>query len=273
MAKAPKEPKQHELKIRGWQPWPFLLINLGWIVLLFVTAFGLASDWNWLARIHDPFGGVVPFVVPWAGALGGIAISLVGIADHQMDWNPARYAYWHLVRPLLGLLFGTVAVLVIVLLLNTVKVTEKQGHYTPSGAAVLAVISFIVGYREATFRSLVTRVVGVVLGPSGADAAAATLALVPSDINFGSVAKEHSQKFTTHLFNASSDTVHVDSTSVTVDLPSVTITPFDATDLAPNDSLAIELTWAPTTATTLSGSVQVRAANLAISARLRGTSH
>ena len=192
MAKAPKEPKQRDLKIRGWQPWPFLLINLGWFVLLFVTAFGLASDWKWLARIHDPFGGVVPFVVPWAGALGGIAISLVGIADHQMDWNPARYAYWHLVRPLLGLLFGTVAVLVIVLLLNTVKVTEKQGHYTPSGAAVLAVISFIVGYREATFRSLVTRVVDVVLGPSGADAAAATLALVPSDINFGSVAKDHS---------------------------------------------------------------------------------
>jgi hypothetical protein len=154
-----------------------------------------------------------------------------------------------------------------------VKVTQKQGHYTPSGAAVLAVISFIVGYREATFRSLVTRVVDVVLGPSGADAAAATLALVPSDINFGAVAKDQTQKFTTHLFNASGDTVHVDSTSVTVDQPSVTVTALDATDLAPSDSLAIELTWAPTAATTLAATLQVRAANLSISARLRGTSH
>lgn len=267
-----KAPKRHDLKVRGWPPWPFLLINVGWILVLFVTAFGLASNWDWLGRIHDPFGGVVPFVVPWAGALGGIAISLVGIADHQMDWNPARYAYWHLVRPLLGLLFGTVAVLVVVLLLDTVKVAGKHGHYTNSGAAVLAVISFIVGYREATFRSLVTRVVDVVLGPSGADAAAATLALVPSDINFGSVKKGQSPKFTTHLFNASSDTVHVDSMSVTVDDSSVTITPLDATDLAPNDSVAIELTWAPTSVTTLSATLQVRAANLAISARLRGTS-
>ena len=46
--------------------------------------------------------------------------------------------------------------------------------------------------------------------------------------------------------------MHVDSTSVTVDQQSVTIAAFDATDLAPNDSLAIELTWAPTTVTTLS---------------------
>lgn len=258
-------------KIRAWPPWPFLLINVGWLAALIVTAFGLASKWGWLTSIHDPFGGVVPFAVPWAGALGGVAISLVGIADHQLDWEPARYAYWHLVRPLLGLLFGTVAVLVIILLLDTVKVTQQQGHYATSGTAVLAVISFVVGYREATFRALVTRVVDVVLGPATTGAAGA-LALVPSLLDFGEVPGGQTATRTTHLFNASSDTVHITPASVTTDDAAVTVGAFAAQDLKPNDSVAIELTWAASAGGTLDTAVRVTAANIVVSGRARGTS-
>lgn len=260
-------------KIRGWQPWPFLVIDLAWFAALLVTAFGLAAHWAWLTRIHDPFGGVIPFAVPWAGALGGVAISLVGIADHQMDWNPERYAYWHLVRPLLGLLFGTVAVLAIVLLLDTVKVTQTlQGHYSPSGTAVLGVIAFVVGYREATFRSLVTRVVDVILGP-GAAGAAASLALVPSLLEFGAVAQGEYKPLAIHLFNGTSDTVKVMPASVTVDDDSVSVAAFTAQDLKPNDSFTLELTWSPRPGQkALDANVRVAVANTVLTGRLAGTS-
>ena len=259
-------------KIRAWPPWPFLLINASWLVGLLVAIFGLASKWHWLSSIHDPFGGVVPFVVPWGGALGGVAISLVGIADHQLDWEPARYAYWHLVRPLVGMVFGTVAVLVIILLLDTVKVTQKQGHYTVGGAAVLAIISFVVGYREATFRSLVTRVVDVILGP-GTAGAAGTLALVPALLDFGTVAAGQTPTRTTHLFNGSSDTVHITPASVSTDDGALTVGAFAAQDLKPNDSVAIDLTWAaPGNNTSLDATIRVTVANTVISGRVTGTS-
>jgi hypothetical protein len=255
-----------------------MLIDVVWLALLALIAFGLASKWNVLTVIHDPFAGVVPFVVPWAGALGGVGISLVGIAGHQIDWDAAQYAYWHLVRPLLGLLFGTVAVLVIILLLDTVKVTQtSQGRYTPTGAAILAVIAFVVGYREATFRTLVTRVVDLVIGPATAGAAG-TLALVPSAIDFGSVTPGGTAQRATHLFNGSSDTLHVTQTAVVFGDPSVSITAFAAQDLKPNDSLRLELTWnAPAGGVAgspklLDTTLRVTVGNVLVSARLRGTS-
>ena len=256
------------------RPGTFLVIDLVWIAGLGVLAFGLASRWSWLKGLHDPFGGIVPFVVPWAGALGGVAISLVGIADHARNWDGPGYAFWHLIRPVIGLIFGTVAVLIVILVLDTVKATQTSaGRYTPSGAAVLAVISFVVGYREATFRTLVTRVVDVIVGP-GEVGGAATLALVPSSIDFKSVTPGTSGQAITHLFNGSSDTVHISSASVAVADPTVTVAPLAAQDLKPNDSLAIDLAWNPPAPgpTKLDTTLVVTAANVSIIAYVRGTS-
>jgi hypothetical protein len=260
------------LKIRAWQPWCFFVVDGVWIVVLGWLAFALANHWAPVAHVHDPFGGTVPFAVPWAGALGGVAISLVGIADHQIDWNPARFAYWHLVRPVLGLLFGTVAVLIVVLLLQNVKATQTtSGGYTTTGAAILAVIAFVVGYREATFRALVTRVVDVILAP-GVTNATAKLALVPSVVDFGAVTAGQPATQTAHLFNGSADTVHVAPTSITVSDVAVAVTPITAQDLSPSGSLAVELTWAPVPGSRpLDASLTVSVANVTVSARLQGT--
>lgn len=271
-ATAANRPKAQRQRL-GSRPGTFLVVDLVWIGGLGVLAFGLASDWSWLKTLHDPFGGVVPFMVPWAGALGGVAISLVGVADHARNWD-AGYAFWHLVRPVIGLIFGTVAVLIVVLVLDTVKATQNStGGYSGSGVAVLAVISFVVGYREATFRTLVTRVVDVILGP-GAVGGAATLALVPSAIDFKSVTPGTSGTATTHLFNGSSDTIQVSPGSVVVADPTVTVTPFTSQDLRPGGSLAIDLTWNPPARgrTTLDTTLVVTVANVSISAFLRGTS-
>ena len=175
-----------------------------------ITPFGLASNWHFLTSIHDPFHGVVP----WAGALGGVAIGLVGLAGHSDDWRPARFGYWHVARPLLGLVFGTVAVLIIILVLQTVKPPiDPAGHYPPSGVALLAVLSFVVGYREATFRSLIQRVVDLILAP-GADQQARPISIVPATIDFGQVVIGSEASQTVHLFNGSTDTVHLTASSI-----------------------------------------------------------
>ena len=54
-----------KLRIRAWPPSVFMLIDVVWLVLLGLTAFGLAAKWKFLTDIRDPFAGVVPFVVPW----------------------------------------------------------------------------------------------------------------------------------------------------------------------------------------------------------------
>ena len=256
------------------RPGVFLLLDLVWLGALGVLAFGLASQWSWLAGIRDPFGGVVPFIVPWAGALGGVAISLVGVSDHAHDWDGRRFAFWHLVRPVIGLIFGTIAVLIVLLLLNTVKATQNDsGDYTPSGAALLAVISFVVGYREITFRALVTRVVDIMMGPATVGGGA-TLALVPAIIDFGHVAAGAEGTATTHLFNGSSDTVHIAPALVNSANSQVAVTPFAAQDLKPSESLKIDFTWAPPAGgpANLDSTVVMTLANTSVVAQVRGTS-
>jgi hypothetical protein len=262
--------KRRKLRER---PGTFFALDIVWLVALGVLAFGLASRWSLLKGIHDPFGGVVPFVVPWAGALGGLAISLVGISDHAHDWNGPRFAFWHLVRPIIGLIFGTVAVLIVVLVLTTVHTDQNaSGHYPPSGAAILAVISFVVGYREATFRALVTRVVDTIVGPAGVGGAA-TLALVPSIIDFKQVAAGTTGSATAHLFNGSSDTVNVTPASINSADPQVTVTPFPAQDLKPNESLELNFQWAVPAAgpPDLATTVVITVANTSIVGYVRGT--
>ena len=149
---------------RKWSQGFFFVLDIVWIVVLVVVIIGTAAGWAWLI-VRDPFGGVVPFVVPWAGALGGVSISLVGVAKYadETSWNSEQYGYWHLARPFLGCIFGTISVLIVILLLQSLKVPTENSVYAPAGAAILAIISFVVGYREATFRTLVVRVVDVIL--------------------------------------------------------------------------------------------------------------
>src|SRR6478752_6970670 len=120
------------------------------------------------SRYHYTFSftSVLPLWVPWAGALGGCTISLVGIVRHGRHWDPS-YAYWHLARPLLGGVSGTIGVLIVVLVLKSVAATPpatagapavQDVTYDRAGVAVLAVLAFVIGYREETFRTLIRRV-------------------------------------------------------------------------------------------------------------------
>jgi hypothetical protein len=129
-----------------------LLIVLLGAALLFAT--GAMPELHPDGRPGAMFLTVIPYWVPWAGALGGISISLVGVARYAGDrWDANRYGYWHLARPFLGGVFGTFAVLIVVLVLKTVTpqtIIDTSVPYTPQGVAVLCVFAYVVGFREET---------------------------------------------------------------------------------------------------------------------------
>ena len=264
-----RDVKQSALRL---SPGAIFGIDIAWLIVLVTLAFGLANNWKWLAAVHDPFGHVMPFVVPWMGTLGGVAISLVGVVEHSgSDWNPAVYGYWHLVRPIFGMLFGSVAVLIIVLVLTTVKVPTDTAGYTPTGEAVLGVFAFVVGYREATFRSLLKRVTDVILGPSGADQAL-PVAVVPTRVDLGTVSVPGTTTQDVHFFNGSGDTVHLTPDHVSVGpADGLSVATFAETDVATGASASITLRWQPPVAGVLDTMLTVNASNQLCTARVVGT--
>jgi hypothetical protein len=113
--------------------------------------------------------GNMPTEVPWFGALGAVLISLVGVFEHPLDWDP-RTAQWHWARPLVGASFAVVSVLI---LQAGILSVGADPHNPGKSLALYYIVGFVVGYREETFRELIKRLVDVLLspGPGTADAA------------------------------------------------------------------------------------------------------
>lgn len=160
-----------------------------WFVLLGVLAllYGNFWHWSWLDAPPDvahpgvsrvvvpPDLGPVPTGALWFGAVGAVLASWAGIFRHNADWQNS-YNYWHWARPAVGAILGGISVLMLTVLLNaTNSGTTNPG--TPAGThsrTLFFVLAFIVGYREATFRSLIGKITDLVLGPGPTPNPAAT---------------------------------------------------------------------------------------------------
>ena len=122
--------------------------------------------------------------------------------------------------------------------------------YEPSGVAVMFVIAFVVGYREETFRALVSRVVEVILGPGDADNGARGT-LVPRIVTLTSPSQPLTpQTGTVLLVNTSKDTWALSNDVLKMTPPSFAAVFAAPAPLAPNDSAEITVTWTPTPGTT-----------------------
>lgn len=256
---------------RQWSPAVFFVYDVGILVGLLLIGPFHPVHWN---SFGNPIPDVLPSAVPWAGALGGVCISLVGVAGHakRRDWRPDAFGYWHLTRAALGAVFGSIAVLIITLLLQNVKqAVPGTAGFTDSGTAVLAVIAFTVGFREETFRSLIIRVVDIILGPSQNDSAV-TYALVPAVVDFGTTKAETAVKASTHVFNGGKSTLMLTSADVSIqgdDTVVAALTPDPAT-LTTGESAVIDLTWTPAEAGALAATLQVNVPGTSISGSLTG---
>jgi hypothetical protein len=186
--------------IADWGPAGVFRLSSAYLILLLIAPLAYSANLLKLeARIHDPIAGLIPIGVPLAGALGAVTISLYGVFRHNTNWDK-KWNYWHVARPFMGALLGSVGLLVFLATIQstgvrppldaspTTTVTEPSGGSVsqttttsialqptstapvttrePRDLLVYYVIAFVIGYREETFRELMKRAADMLLKPA-----------------------------------------------------------------------------------------------------------
>lgn len=144
--------------------WLFIL-QLAYLAAL-VTIGLLYVHLDAFRRLLPNPAGPIPLAVPWWGALGGITISLTGIFRNAGRWQP-RYELWHIARPVLGAIVGSVAYLIFIVVIRATGTTP--GPHSSTSGAVFDLVAFLVGYREEVFRELLKRASDSLFAPTRRD--------------------------------------------------------------------------------------------------------
>jgi hypothetical protein len=155
---------------RGWNakveaflapayPLLFFLVEFIYLAVLLWLFWRYNTDHSFRRSVHDPLG-LLPLVVPWAGATGAVTAGMFGIYFHNQSWDK-RYNYWYFARPVTGAVLGGFAYVFFVALIDA-----TGSHPKTSSNFIYAAIAFIVGFREKTFFNLLTHAADVILGPS-----------------------------------------------------------------------------------------------------------
>lgn len=125
-----------------------------------ITLATLYHESSTLRSVFPDPSGSIPLAVPWWGALGGITISCAGVFRNARRWNN-HYNSWHIARPFLGAVAGSVGYLVFIVIIRT------TGASVPSASAasrpVFDLVAFLLGYREEVFRELLLKCGGHVV--------------------------------------------------------------------------------------------------------------
>lgn len=170
-------------------PKVFAALDVAWVIVLVSLIFLRWKDVFGLGALGDPAGGVLPLIVPWAGALGGVAISLVGTAKHSRDWDNA-WNVWHAIRPFSGAVAGTVSFFIVVVVLRTAGgLTEAATELplTVTSIGLFFVIAFVTGFRDSVFLNLIADVAKVVFSSGSTPAEPISYSVDASEISFGQV--------------------------------------------------------------------------------------
>jgi hypothetical protein len=151
-----------------------LVVAVLWTIALIIVGVQYPHLSIWFFGHHfryhvPPTYGPVPGSLPWFGAVGGLLISLSGIFTYNRNWDPS-YNYWHYLRPVAAALTGTVAAILVLLLVRSADASSGPNIATlaadsSSTRLLLNAVAILVGYRDETFRALMKRVVDVIVGP------------------------------------------------------------------------------------------------------------
>jgi hypothetical protein len=197
---------------RQWGPGAFLTLDFFYIAILVILLIGRQAHWLWLERIQNPIGGIIPLGVPWFGALGAVTVSIYGIVTNSHRWD-TRWNLWHLARPVIGAILGTVAYLIFIGVIQATGTTPSAvGSASGNDSIKLItylVIAFVVGYREQTFRTLIAKVVDTLLSP-GDSAKEPVISISPSPVRFNGVTVGRKKTMRVTVMNTGTDALIVD---------------------------------------------------------------
>ncbi len=156
-----------------------------WILIIeFLGLVGLWVAWQWewpgFDHTHLPplMYGVLPLAVPYFGALGGLGNAMWSMVKHWKKYDSPKqetrdrekrtWAAWTVMQSFIGAIFGTAGALIVVLVTQTVTLGTDAAAVTPTGMGFLAVVAFVVGFRQAAFQNLVSHVTTAILEPGTA---------------------------------------------------------------------------------------------------------
>jgi hypothetical protein len=227
-------------------PIAFLTLDVFYVAVLVVLLIGRQAHFLWVDRIRSPIGGIVPVAVPWFGALGAVTISIYGIVDHSDSWQD-KWDLWHVIRPVVGAILGTIAFLIFVGVIQATG-TTPTATTTNTGSnsvkiIVYLLVAFVVGFREQTFRS------------PGDTATAPTVSVSPSPVAFGDVAAGNDETLTATIANTGTGPLVIQGSSASPPGLVITGSVFEITDEAiqgatinPGASALLRIKFSPTAA-------------------------
>lgn len=140
-------------------PRHIFVVALAWMLLLIAAFFVWVNMAEFRDLLPDELGPL-PVETIWFGAVGGMLVSMGGIYRHNAEWDHS-YDYWHYTRPLLGAFIGVLGCLTFIVLTEASTRTPIEANPT-----FYSVIALVIGYREESFRTLVTRVTDMIVLPS-----------------------------------------------------------------------------------------------------------
>lgn len=254
---------------RGWTvsaPVAFLGLDILYVAVLVVLLIGRQGHFLWVDRIRSPIGGIVPVAVPWFGALGAVTISIYGIVDHSDGWQ-GKWNLWHVIRPVVGAILGTVAFLIFVGVIQATGTTPSATTTNTGSNSVKIIIyllvAFVVGFREQTFRTLIQKVVDIMLA-TGDTGATPTVSISPSPVDFGDVTSGDNKTLTVTVANSGTGPLVIQGSSASP--PGLGIVPpaFTITDEAiqgatinPGASALLSINFEPAAAGAQTGTLTI----------------
>ncbi|MFI7603430.1 hypothetical protein [Actinoplanes sp. NPDC049681] len=205
--------------LQSRRPSFFFVLDLIYLCTLLLFALSRVYGWPWfVSDLPTVISSVLPIGVPWFGALGAVTISLYGVFSHNSKWENT-WCYWHVARPVVGMILGTIAYFILfgVLQATSGRPTGDMGlckadctdPHQQGQLVVFYVLAFVVGFREATFRRLVTRATDLMLGADGSTSNNAEGDGLTTIVNFGKVEVGSHEVQMLHLSQSKSSDAHI----------------------------------------------------------------
>lgn len=184
----------------------------------------------------------------------------MGTVRHTHDWDN-RWNAWHLARPVLGAVTGSVAFAFVVVVIKTAAGPSAEVQDSSSAIATAAAIAFLVGYKEQHFLDLLARVAEVLLANGEVDQAGDPFTVSPTSLDFGSVVTGTARVRTVQVTVAPGRTIEA-LTDADLDVQPAdgvfTAAPVPAPAALGATSQAVSVTFAPTGTGTRTATLTIR---------------
>ena len=142
-----RDPRRGRIAHLG--PTFFFALAVIYLILLLLIAVGREAEFWFLDNLNDPIAGVLPLGVPWFGALGAVTLSLYGVFDHNDHWNP-KWNYWHIARPLVGIILAIIAYFIFITLINSTGLTPRTSATATTTTTTSSTTSTTLGPTTTT---------------------------------------------------------------------------------------------------------------------------